>query len=390
MELRQLFYRYNPWWESPFEKGKFIERSSVVTKLVSMVDSSAAIFITGLRRVGKTTLMKMFIEHLIDQAGVNPQHIFYISMDDYLISHQSIAEIVDEYRKTVRLKFEEKVYLFFDEISYKNDYELQLKNIVDSQNVKIFASSSSASFVRKGKPHLTGRNIVFEVLPLDFNEYCLFKDIEISKKDAHLEEQYFEDFMKTGGLPEYVLHGETFYLQELVDDIIYKDIVANHRVRDVQLLKDFFLLLMERAGKQVSVNKLAKIFNTTPDTARRFLDMFRDTYLIHTIARHGKTTERVLSPHKLYAADLGIRTHFTGFRDIGALFENYVFLKIKGSNPHYVYQQGLEIDFMTQDKTLIEVKYNRDMDEKQKRLFDGIRAKEKLIIKSMNDLTVLT
>jgi len=389
MEPSQLFYRYNPWWESEFENGNYIDRPHLLSKLLLLLDSPAVVFITGLRRVGKTTLMKMLIDEVIRRGRLNARNIFYISLDDYLLSHQSIPEIVEQYRKIFRLKAEEKILLFFDEAAYKSDYELQLKNLYDNQNVKIFASSSSASFVAKGKPFLTGRNIVLEVKPLDFAEYCVFKRIKLTAKDAHLHEQYFQDFMRDGGLPEYVLRGESGDLQELVDDIIYKDIVATHRIRDLQLLKDFFLLLMERAGKQVSLNKLAKILNTTPDTAHRFLDMFRETFLIHTISRYGKTTERVLSPYKLFAADLGIRTHFTGFRDLGSLFENYVFLKIKELQPNYIFQNGLEIDFITQNKILIETKYNREMNEKQKKLFDSVKAKKKLIIASINDLNKL-
>ncbi|NIA28963.1 MAG: AAA family ATPase, partial [Actinobacteria bacterium] len=337
MELSQLFYRYNPWWEDIDETSKFKSRHSILRQIESHAESPSVVFITGLRRVGKTTLMKMLIHQFIKTKKYQPRHIFYISLDDYQILHHSISELVEEFRKIMRLKVDQFIVLFFDEVSYRKNYELELKNLIDSQNVKIFASSSSASFVRAGKPYLTGRNVVVEVLPLDFQEFCSFKNIKISKRDSHLQDEYFTDFMKTGGMPEYVLRGEQFYLQELVDDIIMKDIVVTHHVRDAQLLKDFFLLLMERAGKRVSINKLAKIFHITPDTANRYLDMFRETFLIHSIQRHGKTTERVLSPNKLYAADLGIRVHFTGFRDIGSLFENYVFLKIKSMQPMYVY-----------------------------------------------------
>lgn len=187
-------------------------------------------------------------------------------------------------------------------------------------------------------------------------------------------------------MPEFVLRNDVGYLKELVDDIIQKDIAAYHNIRNIQTLKDFFLLLMERAGKAVSINKLARILKISPDTAKRYLEMFADTYLIYLISRCGKTNERILSPKKIYAADLGIRTFFTGFRDKGSLFENYVFLKIKDKKPCYIYENGYEIDFLTDELSLIEVKYHSTISEKQLFLFNKIKSKRKIIISSLRDM----
>jgi predicted AAA+ superfamily ATPase len=339
-----------------------------------------------LRRVGKTTTLKLFIKELIENNGISPKHVFYISLDDYLLAKKSILEIVEEYRKLLRIRFKEKIFIFLDEVAYRENFEIQLKNLYDSQNVKIYASSSSASVIKSKKPYLTGRGVIVEVLPLDFSEYLRFKNIGLAKSDEHLLEGYFEDYLNTGGVPEYVLRGDIEYLKELVDDIIYKDISAHYSVKNPQVLKDFFLLLMERAGKAVSINKLANILKISPDTARRYLDMFANTFLIYLIPRCGKTNERILSPKKVYAADLGIRNLFTGFRDKGSLFENHVYLKIKHLNPCYFYENGIEIDFMTQDKTLIEVKYMSDMTQKQQSLFEKIKAREKIVIRGVKDM----
>jgi predicted AAA+ superfamily ATPase len=325
------------------------------------------------------------LTHLITE-GVPPSRIFYISLDDYLLSKHTILKLIEEYRKIHKISFKEKIYLFLDEITYQGNFEVQLKNIYDAHNAKVYASSSSASILKGRKPYLTGRNVVIEVLPLDFREYLAFKGIAISKADSHLIDGYFEDFMQTGGLPEYVLRGDMEYLKELVDDIIYKDIAVVHGIKNPQVLKDFFLLLMERAGKTASLNKMANILSISPDTAKRYFEMFCDTYLIYPVMRCGKTTERVVSPKKVYAADLGVRTFFTGFRDKGSLFENYVYLKIRHKTPCYIYEDGGEIDFLTVDKTLIEVKYKSEMQEKQRSLFERVKAKEKVILRSVSDI----
>jgi predicted AAA+ superfamily ATPase len=384
--MDEILYRYNPWWEGNFELPGIISRQSILETLQKHLQTKDIILLTGLRRVGKTTILKLFIKEMITQKGINPGHIFYISLDDYLLAKKSILEIIEEYRKIQRIRFKEKIFLFFDEIAYKEDFEIQLKNFYDSQNVKIYASSSSASVIKKKKPYLTGRGIIIEILPLDFEEYLKFRNIIILKSDEHLREKYFEDYLIIGGLPEYVLRGEIEYLKELVDDIIYKDISAFHNIKNPHILKDFFLLLMERVGKTVSINKMANILKLSPDTVRRYMEMFADTFLIYLVPRCGRTNEKILSPKKIYAADMGIRNLFTGFRDKGSLFENYVYLKIKNKNPCYVYNNGIEIDFMTSDNSLIEVKYMSDITGKQKLLFEKLKAKEKKVIRGIKDI----
>jgi predicted AAA+ superfamily ATPase len=146
---------------------------------------------------------------------------------------------------------------------------------------------------------------------------------------------------------------------------------------------------MERAGKQLSINKIANILKIAPDTSKRYLQMFEDTFLINLISRYGKTNEKILSPKKVYVADLGIKNLFTGFRDKGSSFENYVYTKIKNKDPHYIYENGVEIDFIISDKTIIEVKYNSDFNAKQKALFESFSENKKIIIKNIHDIEML-
>jgi predicted AAA+ superfamily ATPase len=387
--MEDILYRYNPWWEGRHDLESIIERPVPLERMKRHLHSGHIVFLTGLRRIGKTTLLKLFIKDLIQEEKVQPELICYISLDDYLLSKRNIFEIAEEYRKIHKLSFRQKVFLFLDEISYQKDYEIQLKNLFDLQTAKIYASSSSASILKTREPHLTGRSVTIEVLPVDFREYLTFKQIKISKADSHLIDRYFEDFLKTGGLPEYVLRGNIEYLKELVDDIIYKDIIAFHNIKSPQLMKDYFLLLMERAGKIGSINKISNILKISPDTAKRYLEMFADTYLFHLAPRCGKTNVKILAPKKIYAADLGVRTLYTGFRDIGSLFENYVYLKIKHLTPCYVYEDGSEIDFLTLEKTLIEVKYHSQMTKKQQALFNAYPAKERVILTGIKDLEKL-
>ncbi|PJC62570.1 MAG: AAA family ATPase, partial [Flavobacteriales bacterium CG_4_9_14_0_2_um_filter_32_27] len=331
--------------------------------------------------------MKLCIKYLINEKKINPLHVLYVSMDDFLFIGKSIIEIVENFKTIHKIKNEEHIYLFLDEITFVEDYELQLKNLYDKGNSKIFASSSSASLLQKQKGYLTGRSVTFEVLPLSFEMYLQFKNIVINKADGHLKETYFKDYLLTGGIPEYVLTNDVAYISELMDNIIYKDIAAVNGIRQIRQLKDYFLLLMERSGKTMSINKVAKVLGISTETSKRYFDMFCDTFIVSPVTRFGKLNEQLVSPKKIYCCDTGIRTYYTGERDWGALFENYVYLRLKHLNLSYVYENTTELDFISLNKILIECKFhNETLNEKQQLLFDNFKATEKYIIRTYNDV----
>lgn len=377
--MEELFYKSNPWWEENYTyEGK--KRELYLQQLESFFLNKDIIFLTGLRRVGKTSILKSFISRLINEKNITPKHIFYISLDLIALEKLSITQILQEYRKLHKIASSQKIYLFLDEVTSKESYSQELKNLYDLEDIKIHASSSSASLLRDKNAYLTGRQRVIEVMPLDFNEYLEFKNIKVKKSDAYLLEGYFEEYMSDGGMPEYVLGGDISYLQNLIDNILYKDIIAYHNIKNEQAVRDFYRLLMERSGKQLSLNKIANILEIGVDSAKRYLSYFEDTYLVYTIEKYGKLNERLKNPKKVYAGDVGLKNIVTGFRDKGAIFENLVFLKIKNLHPSYFYEGGIEIDFMTNNKTLIEVKYKSTLNEKQQKLFDDTQASKKIVV----------
>ena len=385
MHIETLLYQYNPWWETGYRLDKVILRESVLSKIRPLLFAPDVIMLTGLRRVGKTITMKCLIDYLITEKQVKASHCLYVSMDDYQLSQLSLFDVLDVYRQVQRIAVKESIYVFFDEITYLKDFQIQLKNLYDRGNVKIIVSSSSSSVLRDDSAHLTGRKRIVEINPLDFEEYLLFKNIQINNADQSLFNAHFQDYMQVGGMPEYVLNGDREYLVNLIDDILMKDIVAYHNIRTPEIIKEFFILLMERAGKQISLNKIANILNISPDTAKRYLTMFEQTYLIYLVPRFGKTNETMLSAKKVYATDMGMRHVITGFRDKGAIFENIVLMKIKQYKPKYVYESKQEIDFAFKN-TLLEVKYHRDIKSKQKAVFDALPFEKKSVIKDYRSL----
>jgi predicted AAA+ superfamily ATPase len=386
--MEAVLYKSNPWWEESYVFEGYT-REKYLKVLDTWLENKDIIFLTGLRRVGKTSILKNFIYTLMHIRGVDAKHIFYISLDLYVLDDYSISEILDAYRKAHKLPSQEKIYLFLDEVTSKESYQKELKNFYDLENVKIFASSSSASLLKDKNAYLTGRQRILEVMPLDFYEYLMFKEVVIKKADSHLWESYFEDYMQDGGMPEYVLTSDVTYLQNLIDNIISKDIIAHYHIRNNQVVKDFYKLLMERSGKQLSFNKIASILDISVDSAKRYYYYFEETYLIYGIEKHGKLNEKIKGVNKIYASDVGLRNVITGYRDKGAIYENLVFLKIKDLKPSYLYVDGIEIDFITQNGILLEAKYNSKLNDKQKKLFDAFDAKEKHVINAYEGFALL-
>lgn len=387
--MKDLLFQYNPWWENDYPEEDLKPREKYLEDLRKYLDFKHIIILTGLRRVGKTSLMKLIINELISK-NIEADHILYISLDDYLLRHNSILEIINEFRELHKIKIEEKVYLFFDEVTYKENYHVQLKNIYDSQNAKIFVASSSSSKLGDKKANLTGRAITVEINPLDLNEYLSFKKIDVKKRDSQLLKSYFNDYVKTGGLPENVLNPSREYLMNLVDNIIQKDITAFYGLKNHQVLRDYFTLLMERGGKQLSINKIGKILNISPDTSKRYLSYFESTYLIYLLPRWGKTNQQIMSAKKIYTSDLGVKYLFMGSRDLGSYFENYIYLKLKNRKKlYYLYENKTEIDFYTNDKILIESKFYSELNSKQNELFQSYPAKKRILIDSIDKLYLL-
>ncbi len=386
--MDDLLYQYNRWWEEPFTLPGLYRRERYLGYLRHHLRIGRVVLVTGLRRVGKTTLMRLLVEDLIG-AGADPHTILYVSADDYLLREHSLLDVVESFRRIHKLSVDRAVTLLFDEVASKEDFQQQLKTLVDREYCSVIASSSSAALLKDKGGLLTGRSITLEVQPLSFTEYLEFRQIRIARRDRGLLDTYFREYARDGGLPEHAGSPDREYLMTLVDDIIQKDITAYRGLRDHQLLRDYFTLLMERSGKQVSINKIANILKLSPDTARRYLSYFEESYLVHLVARWGRTNERLLSPRKVYACDLGIKHLFIGDRDWGSYFENHVYLRLREHDKriYYVYENGIELDFRTADGLLLEAKYNDSLTENQQRLFDTHQAREKVVVDSVQGLT---
>ncbi len=376
-EIESELYKQNPWWEHKFEENS-IEREIYLNAIFDNIKTKEIIFLTGLRRIGKTTIMKQTIKQLIEDK-IKPPDIFFLSLDSFNILNYSIHQLIEEYRKIHKKATSDFFYLFLDEIASRENFDLELKSLYDNENMKIICSSSTASLMRDKKAYLTGRTKTIEIMPLTFYEFLQFKDAKIGKADKAKLESYFKDYLKIGGIPHYVLTEDRTYLNELIESIIYKDIIAYYKISAEKAVKELFILLCKRVGKPTSYNKLAEILKISVDSVKRYIGYYEKAYLFYIVDRHSKSyNERVTSPKKIYIGDVGIKNLITEFKDLGASYENLVFLNIKDQNPSYYLKDSIEIDFITKD-SIIEAKYNQEMKEKQLEIFNSLKAKNKII-----------
>lgn len=368
--MEAILHRFNPWWDGDFDFPG-IPREKFVSRLLELKDTRDVILITGLRRVGKTTLIHQIIHTLLDE--VEPKKIFYVSLDHISLEKHNILDIVEEFRRLSKLEHDDFAYLFLDEVHFKDSFEIQLKNLYDMGNVKIFASGSASLDIIMKSPHLTGRQRLFRVSPLDFNEYMAFMGKTVSPANQHLYPGLAKEYMETGGMPEYVKTGDVNVLQALVDSILYRDIAARHDIRSSSNLRDILSLATQSVGSPISMRKISRVLGIPVETVSRILELFVESGLIHLVQKEGKASERKASPRKIYIADNGLFNVLTEHVNAGSRAENLVYLTLKDRGTiRYHRSSGQEVDFV-HGKNAWEVKYKDIIDTKDMKSMEALR-----------------
>ncbi len=375
--MQDILYRYNPWWTEEYGASG-MERKKYLDPLFGMRNKRDVVLITGLRRVGKTYLMFQLVEKLLGE--VEKERIFYVSLDNIALRNENILDIVEEYRRIHSLRHRDFVYLFLDEVHTKEDYELQLKNIYDMGNAKIYASGSASLDIIMKSPHLTGRQRLIRVSPLDFNEYIEFTGKKLTPEDAHLYPSLAEEYTLTGGIPEYVETGDLNYLQSLLDTVIYRDIGGRHNIRNTDKLVDIISFLAQSVGTPLSLRKISRMTGISKDGVNEVLSLFTEANFIHPVEREGKLSERKTAPRKFYLEDTGFFSVLTENINLGPMIENSVYLKLlEQGDVRYYRSSGKEVDFVRKGKAW-ESKYKDNIEDKDIESLRGLKRYDKKLI----------
>lgn len=388
--MEEILYLLNPWWENKkFPIG--ISREKYLKQLKLNLLHKRAVLLVGSRRVGKTTLLYQLIDYLLRTKKINPKYILYVLLDHPRFRGLSIAEIVRRFRAFHNLSRDKKLYLFFDEVQYSKNWEQETKALIDTENVKVFLSGSASSLIFQKSSFLTGRYTKIKVEPLDFKEFLQFKKAKIGKTENYKYEKWLLDYLQVGGYPEYVLKQNPEYFADLIEGIIFKDIVNLYKIRNPELIRDLLLLLADRNGHQTSFTKLSKILNVSVDTVREYINYIKQSFILDEIQRHSPTrSKRIYAAKKFYLNDNGLLLHLQGRFNQGAAAERtlFKFLQENYGFVNFYYENKLEIDFIT-NKTFFESKFNGDIDQKKiNKFIQDLRIKKAYIVTKSQEKTI--
>ncbi|MDD2963132.1 MAG: ATP-binding protein [Bacteroidales bacterium] len=296
--------------------------------------SSHALIISGIRRCGKSTLIRQII------AGCERDY-FFVNFDTPKLYN---FETTDFELLDLVIKESGAQKLFFDEIQVVNGWELFVRQKLD-EGYQVSLTGSNASLLSKELgTKLTGRHITKELYPFSYAEYIQF----FQEKAG---ETSWLAYLKSGGFPEYIQQNNPDILSALLDDIVYRDIAVRHNIRDVRSLKKLLLFLMANTGNLITAKKLTHLLDVkSTSTVLDYLSFFEESYLVGLVPKYSYSYRaQLVNPRKAYVIDNGLITisspSYTG--DWGRKMENAVYVALRQRNKELFYynEPGGECDF---------------------------------------------
>lgn len=408
-QVIKVLQQYNPWWRTPSaikEESKPQKRLAYYEALKTLTHKSIRRFavLSGMRRVGKTTILYQIIEHLIDE-GVNPKNILYATFDNPILKLFNVENVLSIYESMYPI--ESTRYIFFDEVQYTENWELWMKVIYDSRkDIRLIATGSASPILEKGSADSgTGRWSVLKIPTMSFYEYCrlLNLDLPLLPENLRLSElqdfgsaqlgdlmnnfiplqNHFNRYLMIGGFPELVLSDDDAYAQRMLredvaDKVIKRDVLSLFNIRSPLLMEKLFLYLCMNSTEIFSATTAAKelenISITTIDSYIKALEMSNLIYLAKPMNVGSKGALK--GKPKIFVADAAIRNAvlmiddvLTDEKELGAMVETTVYKHMvsfyQGSPAQLGYfrkakDNQKEVDVVVElprQKILCEVKY---------------------------------
>ena len=333
---------------------KRIERGEYLSKLKKFRDKKLIKVVTGIRRCGKSTLMEIYRDWLINQ-GVSSERIVFINFEDYdyfsLRDPQNLYGYVKD-----RLSETEMTYLFFDEIQHVKDFPDVVNSLNLKPNTDIYLTGSNAYMLSSELATLlSGRYVEISMLPLSFKEYVVAIGGQNSLQDSY--NQYVTD----SSFP-YTLELESSdeisdYLNAVYNTIVVKDIMTRQKIQDVTMLESVIRFAADNIGNILSTKRIADLMTAEgrkidQKTVEKYMHAFCETFFLYEAKRYNIKGKQLLkSLSKYYLVDIGLRRMLLGSRgfDVGRVLENEVYLELlhRHSQVYVGKNDQLEVDFVT-------------------------------------------
>ncbi|OGH18784.1 MAG: hypothetical protein A2770_04725 [Candidatus Levybacteria bacterium RIFCSPHIGHO2_01_FULL_38_12] len=351
MNYFDILHPTNYWGELKQSPGK--PRPEYVSWLLEQSENSNVSAVVGVRRSGKSTILKQVIYQLITRKGVNPNNTLLVNLEDprliELLENTNLLNLIFAFKNKADLR--SKMYVVFDEIQNIPGWESIIRTLHDQEpNLKIYLTGSSAQLLGKELgTKLTGRYLTTEVFPLSFQEYKRF-----TKKDL-------KSFVQSGGFPDPVLTSNQSIQEQLLKDyyesILLRDITARYGIRDDFKLRRLSAQLFASVANQASSYRLSKDLEVSPDTILQYFNYIEDAYLGFFVPKFSQSVRKQnYNPKKFYSIDNGLQSaiSFRVLDDLGKLFENTVYLALRRAfDQIYYWQEDKEIDFVVKEKEQI-------------------------------------
>ncbi len=353
-----------------------MKKRLIFTDIIAQINHKNALVITGMRQVGKTTVMKQVFEEIASQKKL------WLDLDNPL--EQKIFEDI-EYKNIYKRLDEmaggnnERLYIFIDEIQNFPKITNVIKYLIDHYNVKFVVTGSSNFYLKNLFPEsLSGRKFLYYLPPMNFREYLYFADY-ISDKEARQTDIHerirqknifafkkyelaYEQYLQFGGFPEVVTTKDPPTKKQLLKNIFTsffeKDLIALSDYKDIRELRDLILLLVPRVGSLLDVTKLASELGADRPKVYGYLEFLQGTFFIKLLSKFSKSIDRsVAGGRKVYFADTGILNSIGAVNE-AQLFENAVINQLSnyGEVAFYSKRNTAEIDAVLNKEIACEIK----------------------------------
>ena len=377
------------------------KRNLYLNKLIAFQDTEPVKIVTGIRRCGKSSLLKLMVAHLKENAIMDEQ-IIEMNFESHAFKKMTSDDLYDYVKQHIHPQ--KRMYLFFDEVQRVPDWEDAINSFRVDFNCDIYITGSNAYLLSSEySTYLSGRCVEIKMLPLSFSEFLSFHDFEIKETKSALGgtrrqvfdksgERYelrevFDAYMRFGGMPGIADVGldqekAMVLLDGIYSTVVMRDILEREnrrgqkRITDPILLRKIILFLADNIGSSVSVSSIGNILvneglledgkrKGTPSahTVQAYVNALLESYFFYDIKRFdikGKEYLRTLG--KYYIVDIGLRNYLLGFRnrDSGHAIENVVYFELlrRGYDVAIGKVDNSEVDFIAtkmEDKLYVQV-----------------------------------
>ncbi|MFH0791204.1 MAG: ATP-binding protein [Candidatus Omnitrophota bacterium] len=396
-------------WQKEINIG--LLRPRYLRAIERFLKTDEVIVLTGVRRSGKSTILLQVLHNLIKEK-IPKNNTLYVNFEDPKFYNSLSIDLLDAIWQAYLeyLRPQGKVYLVLDEIQKIKGWEHWVRTKYDQkEDIKILVTGSNAELLSSEfSSVLTGRHFELTISPLDFQEFLEFKGVEIEKdkmwrlKNKKLLLDFSLQYLQLGGFPKIILTDDELLRSELLsqylNDILTKDIVERHKIKDINKLRNLVLFYSTNFTHKYTFHNIKKYieFSLSLDSIQRFSAYLKDAFLIDFLPRFSYSLKNQMqTARKVYFVDNGMHNAaaFKFSSDLGKLLENAVFYHLKSQKKEiYYFQERQEVDFVCKKglkiTELINVCY--DLEDKQTYLREINALKEAMQYFKLKQAKIIT